>query len=52
MGVAADTRAAAKQLLEELETKVEEARQKAVVDHKAEKNAQAAKEGRKKAGGT
>ena len=66
VGVAADTRAAAKQLLEELEGKVEEARQKvrslfvflgfhpvdwqAVIDHKAEKNAQAAKEGKKKGG--
>ena len=67
VGVAADTRAAAKQLLEELEGKVEEARQKvsrlfvflgfhpmivhqAVIDHKAEKNAQAAKEGKRKGG--
>ena len=50
VGVAADTRAAAKQMLEELEGKVEEARQKAVVDHKAERNAQAAKDGKRKGG--
>ena len=35
-------------MLEELEVKVEEARAKAVVDHKAERNAMAAKEGKKK----
>eukprot|EP00092_Neocalanus_flemingeri_P032797 GFUD01035670.1.p1 GENE.GFUD01035670.1~~GFUD01035670.1.p1 ORF type:complete len:1485 (+),score=509.47 GFUD01035670.1:55-4509(+) len=41
-------RGEAKQLMEELETKVEEARAKGVVDHTAEKNAQAAKDGKKK----
>jgi len=41
-------RSEAKQLMEELETKVEEARAKGVVDRDAEKNAQAAKDGKKK----
>ena len=50
MGVGAESRTAAKQMLEELETKVEEARSKAVVDHQAERNAAAAKEGKKKGG--
>ena len=48
VGVGAEARGAAKQMLEELEVKVEEAREKAVVDHKAERNAMAAKEGKKK----
>merc|ERR1712183_131437 len=43
-------RGEAKQLMEELEAKVEEARAKGVVDHTAEKNAQAAKDGKKKTG--
>jgi len=43
-------RGEAKQLMEELEVKVEEARAKGVVDRDAEKNAQAAKDGKKKTG--
>jgi len=48
VSVGGEGRGAAKQMLEELEVKVEEAREKAVIDNKAEKNAVAAKEGKKK----
>lgn len=48
VAVGGSGRSEAKQLMEELETKVEEARAKGVVDRDAEKNAQAAKDGKKK----
>jgi len=51
VGVGGAGRGEAKQFVEELEAKVEEARAKGVIDHTAEKNAQAAKEGKKKGAG-
>jgi len=48
VAVGGSGRGEAKQLMEELEAKVEEARAKGVVDRDAEKNAQAAKDGKKK----
>merc|ERR1712142_149516 len=51
VAVGGSGRGEAKQLMEELEAKVEEARAKGVIDHTAEKNAQAAKEGKKKGAG-
>merc|ERR1719206_1566354 len=51
VAVGGSGRGEAKQLMEELEVKVEEARSKGVIDRDAEKNAQAAKDGKKKKGG-
>merc|ERR1712179_297742 len=48
VAVGGSGRGEAKQLMEELEAKVEEARAKGVIDRDAEKNAQAAKDGKKK----
>jgi len=48
VAVGGSGRGEAKQLMEELEAKVEEARSKGVIDRDAEKNAQAAKDGKKK----
>jgi len=48
VAVGGSGRGEAKQLMEELEAKVEEARAKGVIDRDAEKNAEAAKDGKKK----